>query len=121
MPAGDPSWDTPSALHESSNGPAPDFEPVFDVSLLAIPLLHNGVNVLAIGGWNDSAGSSDLVLVPSMAINGIGADNCVDVYNPPQADADNDGVGDACDNCPNDFNPAQKDSNANGIGDACDP
>jgi hypothetical protein len=91
-----------------------------DISALAIPLLHDGVNILAIGVWNESVSSSDLVLVPSVSINGIDADNCAYVYSPNQADVDNDGVGDVCDNCPNDFNPQQNDSNANGTGDVCD-
>ena len=37
-----------------------------------------------------------------------------------EADADDDGVADACDNCPNDFNPSQRDRDDNGLGDACD-
>ncbi len=35
-------------------------------------------------------------------------------------DTDGDGVGDFTDNCPTIFNPDQADSNNNGIGDACD-
>jgi hypothetical protein len=47
-------------------------------------------------------------------------DNCRLVYNPDQADADGDNVGDACDNCPYTSNPDQWDSDGDGVGDACD-
>lgn len=36
------------------------------------------------------------------------------------ADADKDGLPDSQDNCPNVANPAQDDANENGVGDACD-
>jgi len=70
-------------------------------------------------------------------------DNCPQVYNPDQADADSDGIGDVCDdctdtdgdgfgnpgyaantctedNCPDVYNPDQTDSDSDGIGDSCD-
>jgi len=47
-------------------------------------------------------------------------DNCVDIPNADQADADGDEVGDVCDNCPDDDNPGQEDADSDGTGDACD-
>ncbi len=64
------------------------------------------------------------------------ADNCDEVVNPDQADADADGTGDACeppppdkdgdgrddaqDNCPARPNADQADGDKDGLGDACD-
>jgi hypothetical protein len=55
-------------------------------------------------------------------VDGIcqGDDNCPDVPNPDQADADGDRIGDACDNCLNDPNADQADADADGVGDGCD-
>ena len=58
--------------HESSNGIAPFYNPDIDISDVALPLLQNGENVLAIGVWNAIPSyppSTDLVLVPKLAIN----------------------------------------------------
>jgi thrombospondin type 3 repeat protein/hemolysin type calcium-binding protein len=60
-------------------------------------------------------------------------DNCPNVDNPDQADADADGLGDVCDddqdgdgfaaddNCPAVANADQTDTDGDGIGDDCDP
>jgi hypothetical protein len=59
-------------------------------------------------------------------------DNCPTIYNPDQADGNNDLVGDACedfdgdgvvnacDNCPTTTNSRQKDGDENGVGDVCE-
>jgi len=47
-------------------------------------------------------------------------DNCADVSNQDQADADGDTVGDACDNCAATSNPGQADADTDGVGDLCD-
>jgi hypothetical protein len=68
MPAGDPAWNTDAILHESSNGTVPNYGPPIDISAAALPVLHDGINVLAIGVWNTTAPTStDLVLVPRLA------------------------------------------------------
>ncbi len=57
---------------------------------------------------------------PDEAGNNCPDDNCADIYNLDQADADSDGVGDVCDNCPNKANSDQADSDGDGIGDVCE-
>jgi C1A family cysteine protease len=47
-------------------------------------------------------------------------DNCPIVYNPDQADADSDGLGDACDKCQGVTNVDPTDSDYDEIPDACD-
>lgn len=64
-----PAWNTPSGPHESSNGVTPNYGSLVDITAAARPALHNGVNVLAIGVWNGTLPSSDLVLVPYLVIN----------------------------------------------------
>jgi hypothetical protein len=69
MPIGPPAHNAHPAGHESSNGLVPDYTPVHDISLQGIPALQNGQNVLAIGVWNQTQNSSELVLVPKLTIN----------------------------------------------------
>lgn len=69
MPVGPPAWNEGPASRESSNGTVPDCRPFVDVSAVALPLLRDGVNVLALGVWNTDAASSDLVVVPKLVAN----------------------------------------------------
>jgi hypothetical protein len=69
VPAGTPAWNTPASNHESSNGASPNYNPLQDVTTKAKGAMHTGTNVLAIGVWNTTLPSSDLVLVPRLSIN----------------------------------------------------
>ena len=51
--------------------------------------------------------------------NQCGRDNCPQIYNPDQADSDDDGFGDLCDVCPATFDPNQIDGDHDGRGDSC--
>ena len=105
MPFGVPQWNTQTSLHESSNGQTPDYGPLVDITPVALPALNNGLNVLAVGVWNGSPPSSDLVLVPQLTV---------------AADTDADGFSDAVDNCPLTANPDQTDADLDEFGQACD-
>jgi len=119
--AGGPTWNQGlNSQREPSNQPIPNYGPLNDVTMPAAGLLHSGINVAAIGVWNASTNSSDLLLVPKITIV-EGVDNCPDDANVDQADGDSDGVGDVCDNCPDDANSGQEDTDMDGSGDACDP
>jgi len=42
----------------------------YDISAAGLPALVDGENILAVGVWNASPASDDLVLVPRLVING---------------------------------------------------
>jgi hypothetical protein len=66
----------------------------------------------------------DIYIPPQADRDGDGivdvCDNCPYVANSDQTDSDGDEIGDSCDNCPNMYNPDQLDSDGDGSGDACD-
>jgi hypothetical protein len=116
-PAGDMLFQTPS-------GPAvaPDF--LLPQGGLCLPIVSCDMD-------DDEDGVCDIVdncldgYNPDQAdVDGDGfgdiCDNCVEVYNPEQANADGDLFGDVCDNCPSVPNDDQTDSDQDGLGDACD-
>ncbi|MCA1684002.1 MAG: thrombospondin type 3 repeat-containing protein [Actinobacteria bacterium] len=87
-----------------------------------------GIDDIAVDGSPIGPADGDADGVPDAA------DNCPDAANPDQADADGDGLGEACDpdadgdgipdesdNCPAGANTDQADADGDGLGDACDP
>jgi Protein of unknown function (DUF1566)/Thrombospondin type 3 repeat len=70
---------------------------------------------------NDGDNSSIVGDTPCTAGETVNCDdNCIRIFNPDQADADSDSVGDICDNCPGDNNTSQSDTDSDGLGDVCD-
>jgi len=70
VPTGPLDWSTNVISHESSNGDSPEYRPHQDISVIGMPLLRNGDNVLAVGVWNSAApNSSDMVLAPQLVAN----------------------------------------------------
>ena len=128
MPAsGDFDWDTAATARESSNGMMPDYGTPVDISTPGLPALVNGLNVLAVGVWNEQQNlpnntSPDLVLVPRLSMLTPGLDDtdclCADVdgdfYSCSDCDdtvsATNPGAPELCDDgVDNDCNPATPD------------
>jgi len=82
MPAGTPAWDSNANSHESSNAAAPVYNPMADISAAALPVLHSGVNVLAVGVWNrDAPTSSELVLAARFSVNRLAPETMTYIAN----------------------------------------
>lgn len=127
-----------SAIHENCADNAPPAPFTFPAGTL-----NAGQNVLAIraadrGGDRYIEAKLDVELVDTDG-DGIvdSSDNCPTIANADQADADHDGLGDACDtfdnrdddsdgiangadNCPTRANANQADADSDGRGDVCD-
>ena len=68
MPPGALAWNSTAVSHESSNGTSPVYGALVDITATGRPALVQGANVLSVAVWNTSAGSSDMVVVPLLAI-----------------------------------------------------
>jgi hypothetical protein len=117
MPGGSVDWNTAATAGESSNAVLPDYGTLVDISTAGIPELLNGTNVLAIGVWNDTNASDDLVLVPWLSMSyGTDDTDCL------CADVDMDFY--RCDDCDDTVpttNPGAPEICADGVDNDCDP
>lgn len=126
----------------STSGPT--FEGDWARVLYYVPALDAGDFFVNVVGYSYTAGSYQVRVILGVGLPGDfdadgvpdSTDNCPTVFNPDQADADNDGIGDccdpdepdqdadgvanACDNCPTIYNADQADADQDGTGDACE-
>jgi len=87
-----------------------------------ISAIKNGYVVITWSSNQDGSGQGIYARIYAFDQDGDGVlnDNCPDVYNLDQADADGDGIGNLCDNCPSNLNPSQEDIDGDSVGDICD-
>ena len=70
MPSGPLDWTVPGmGAGDRSIRDSPSYVPYHEISTQGIPLLREGDNLAAIGVWNRSALSSDLLIVPRLVAN----------------------------------------------------
>jgi hypothetical protein len=124
----------------ASIGSDPEPETLFPIGITPVQIVAVDATGLA-----DTCLFTVTVVLDDPDSDGLASwdDNCQFVYNPDQADADNDSIGDACDkctdtdgdefgnpgypanlcnqdNCPSVYNPGQADADNDGVGDVCD-